>query len=44
LGYLYYIIISIAGWVIDEIPSWIAVLVPSFLVSLFYIDAFLREK
>ena len=44
IAWLIFIIVSIAGWVIGETPSWIAVLVPSFLVSLFYIDAFMREK
>jgi hypothetical protein len=44
IAWLIFIIISIAGWAIDETPSWIAVLVPSFLVSLFYFDAFMREK
>ena len=44
IAWLIFIIVSIACWAIGETPSWIAVLVPSFLVSLFYIDAFMREK
>ena len=38
------IIVSIFSWANGDTPSWMLVLIPSFVCVFFYIDAFLKIK